>query len=207
MLPFNSIGETKKICTSCLNVKPLKEFYKDITRKDGHSTRCKECHKKLVKKWQMNNKETFRKINREWKQTHKKQHSEQSKKSARANPEKIRAIAKRSREKHPETRKNWQKENKDKIRNYTATRKARLAGNGGNLTVEEWYAILDFYGHKCLCCGRDDVKLTIDHVLPIFHGGQHSADNVQPLCGPCNSRKKDKHIDYRKEKYHAPSGY
>jgi 5-methylcytosine-specific restriction endonuclease McrA len=205
MSPFNSNGETKKICTSCLNVKPLKEFYKDITRKDGHSTRCKECHKKSVKKWQMNNKETFRKINREWKQIHKKQHSEQSKKRARANPEKIRAIAKRSREKHPETRKKWQKKNKDKLRNYTAARKARLAGNGGELTVEEWYAILDFYGHKCLCCGRDDVKLTMDHVLPIFHGGKHSADNVQPLCGPCNSRKKDKHIDYRKEKYHASS--
>ena len=99
----------------------------------------------------------------------------------------------------------WWKNNKDKRRNYAHIRRARTIDNGGNLTVEEWNAILDFYGHKCLCCGRGDVKLTIDHVIPVFHGGKHSADNVQPLCGPCNSRKKDKHIDYRKEYFHETS--
>ena len=201
----NSNRDKRKKCTTCNEIKPITEFYKDTTRKDGLYTKCKKCHGDLVKKWQTNNKERFREINKMWKQTHKKQHAEQSKKRARANPEKIRAIAKRSRGKHPETRKNWQRKNKDKLRNYSAARKARLAGNGGDLTVEEWYAILDFYGHKCLCCGRTGLKLTIDHVIPISLGGKHSADNVQPLCGPCNSRKKDKHIDYRKEKYHAPS--
>ena len=207
MLPFNSNGVMMKICASCLEIKPLTEFYKDVTRKDGHRPRCKECHKISVKKWQLDNKERFKEINRIWKQAHKKQRAEQSKKRARANPEKTRAVAKQSRERHPETSRNWRRNNKDKIRNYTASRKARLAGNGGDLTIEEWHAILDFYGHKCLCCGRDDVKLTIDHVIPISNGGKHSADNIQPLCGPCNSRKKDKHIDYRKEKYHAPSSY
>ena len=203
MEPINPNLDKKKKCTSCKEIKPITEFFKDASRKDGLCIRCKECHVQLVKKWQMNNNERFREINRILKQTHKKQHSEQSKKRARANPEKTRAIAKRSREKHPETRRCWQKKNKDKLRNYSATRKARLAGNGGNLTVEEWYAILDFYGHKCLCCGRGNVRLTIDHVVPISLGGKHSADNVQPLCGPCNSRKKDKYIDYRKEYFHA----
>jgi len=68
--------------------------------------------------------------------------------------------------------------------------------------LEEWGAILEFFGHRCLRCERTDVKLTIDHVLPIFLGGAHIIDNVQHLCGPCNSSKRDKHIDYRKELYH-----
>ncbi len=71
------------------------------------------------------------------------------------------------------------------------------------MTPDEWNAVLEFYGHRCLCCGRDDVKLTIDHVLPIFLGGAHTVENVQPLCGPCNSSKGHKHIDYRKERFHA----
>jgi 5-methylcytosine-specific restriction endonuclease McrA len=36
-------------------------------------------------------------------------------------------------------------------------------------------------------------------------GGTHTVDNVQPLCGPCNSRKHANHIDYRKELYAPPS--
>jgi 5-methylcytosine-specific restriction endonuclease McrA len=195
--------KTEKKCTICKQVKLISEFYKDAQRGDGLTTKCKSCHAKLVKNWQIKNSERFSDANKRWKREHKKERAEHAKKLAHKYPERVHANAKRSRERHPEASRNWRKNNKDKIRNYTATRKARLAGNGGNLTVEEWNAILDFYDHKCLCCGRGDVKLTIDHVIPIFHGGKHSADNVQPLCGSCNSRKKDKHIDYRKEYFHA----
>lgn len=207
MLPFNSNGTMKKICASCSEVKPLTEFYKDLRRKDGYYTRCKSCHSKSVKKWQMNNSEKFKEINKQWKNSHKKERAEDSKKRARAHREQRREFGRKWRSKYPDYGKNWRKNNLDKIRNYAQIRRARIIGNGGDLTVEEWNDILDFYGHKCLCCGREDVKLTIDHVIPIFLGGKHAADNIQPLCGPCNSRKKDKHIDYRKEKYHAPSGY
>lgn len=204
MEPFYSHGTMKKICASCLELKPLTEFYKDTRRKDGYHATCKACHAKSVKKWQTNNVEKFKEANRKWKKAHKKQRAEESKKWAKAHPGHRRRAGAEWRAKHPDYGKNWRKNNRDKIRNYEETRRARIAGNGGNLTIAEWNAILDFYGHKCLCCGRDDLKLTIDHVIPIFHGGKHAAENVQPLCGPCNSRKKDKHIDYRKE-YYAPS--
>lgn len=32
-----------KICTSCKNEKPLTDFYKNKTCKDGHGTECKDC--------------------------------------------------------------------------------------------------------------------------------------------------------------------
>ena len=201
----NDLPFSVKKCTICKAVKPVTEFYKDSQHRDGYYTKCKTCHAKIVRVWQEKNIEKFRELNKKWKGAHKKERAEQAKKRAILSREKEHERGKRYRDAHPETSQNWRKNNKDKIRNYAAARKARLAGNGGDLTVEEWYAILDSYGHKCLCCGRSDVKLTIDHVIPISLGGKHSADNVQPLCGPCNSRKKDKHIDYRKEKYHASS--
>ena len=46
----NEILITEKRCTNpeCVQVKPLSEFSKDRTKKDGHSTRCKICRKKYA---------------------------------------------------------------------------------------------------------------------------------------------------------------
>jgi 5-methylcytosine-specific restriction endonuclease McrA len=193
---------TEKKCTICKQVKPFSEFYKDAQRRDGFYNKCKQCHASLVAAWQQKNIDKFKQIKKEWKKSHPEKHKEQSIASQRRHPERRRAYGMLWREKNPEYGSNWRQNNLEKICNYSQTRRARLLGNGGNLTTEEWRAILDFYGHRCLRCGRADVKLTIDHVLPIFLGGTHTIDNVQPLCGPCNSSKKDKHIDYRKELYH-----
>lgn len=201
----NLNGLITKKCASCLEVKPLSEFYKDANRKDGLYPRCKKCHYKTANKWRKNNLEKVEADRKERRASYRETERRYARQWAKDHPDRVHEKLEEWRTANPEYGKNWRKNNKDKIKNYAATRKARLAGNGGDLTVEEWHAILDFYDHRCLCCGRDDVKLTIDHVLPILHGGKHSADNVQPLCGPCNSRKKDKHIDYRKEKYHASS--
>lgn len=73
---------------------------------------------------------------------------------------------------------------------------ARRAGNGGSYTLSEWRARCDEWGNRCLCCGSD-VNLTCDHVIPVLHGGRSSIDNLQLLCRSCNSRKKDRTIDYR----------
>lgn len=199
---LNSLGAMKKTCVSCKEVKPITDFYKDARGKDGYYARCKACHAEAVERWQTNNSEKFKEANKKWKKMHKKKRAKESKQWARDHPEYRREVGEKWRAENPDYGKNWRKNNPNKIRNYAQIRRARITGNGGNLTVQEWDAILEFYGHKCLCCGRGDVKLTIDHVIPIFYGGKHSADNVQPLCGPCNSRKKDKHIDYRKEYFY-----
>jgi len=193
---------TEKKCTICKQVKPVSEFYKDSRTGDGFYTKCKKCHSVLVKNWQTNNKEKFREICRLRKKAHPEESRAYSKLWAAKNPERKIQSGRKWREQNPDYGKNWRNNNLDKIRNYAQIRRARIESNGGNLTVEEWKSILDFYDHSCLRCGRTAVKLTIDHVLPIFLGGTHTIDNIQPLCGPCNSSKRDKHIDYRKELYH-----
>ena len=77
-----------------------------------------------------------------------------------------------------------------------ARRRANKAGNGGSFTIEEWIALCEKYDNKCLGCGNID-KMTIDHVVPLSHGGSNSIDNIQPLCLYCNQSKHDKIIDYR----------
>lgn len=43
-------------------------------------------------------------------------------------------------------------------------------------------------GSECVECGASE-NLTIDHVTPYSKGGSDEADNLQTLCGLCNSRK------------------
>lgn len=46
---------------------------------------------------------------------------------------------------------------------------------------------------RCFYCGGE--ALTVDHVFPVSKGGTHSATNLLPACGRCNSAKRDRHID------------
>ena len=41
----------------------------------------------------------------------------------------------------------------------------------------------------CQYCGRQTVELTLDHVIPKRHSGDHSWENVVSACIPCNRRK------------------
>jgi len=59
------------------------------------------------------------------------------------------------------------------------------------------YKIYERDGFKCLRCDSDG-PLTLDHIIPKFHGGGNEYDNLQTLCEKCNGAKGRKIIDYRK---------
>lgn len=46
-------------------------------------------------------------------------------------------------------------------------------------------------GHKCAYCGRADLPLTIDHIIPKSRGGDDSWENLVAACLPCNNKKGD----------------
>lgn len=80
---------------------------------------------------------------------------------------------------------------------YERERRARKVVAGGSYTLEEWSDLCATYGFMCLACERNDVQLTVDHVVPLSKGGANGVENLQPLCGSCNSSKRDRVIDYR----------
>lgn len=45
-------------------------------------------------------------------------------------------------------------------------------------------------GEKCAHC-QTTAELTLDHIVPKSHGGSNRIENLQLLCGPCNSEKGD----------------
>lgn len=87
----------------------------------------------------------------------------------------------------------WDEEFKGKENAKWHKRMARLMGNGGEHTHDEWTALLERTGNQCLKCFRKppEVKLSKDHIIPLSKGGTNDISNIQPLCVSCNSAKKD----------------
>lgn len=46
--------------------------------------------------------------------------------------------------------------------------------------------------HKCQYCGRGDVPLTVDHVVPKARGGEETWENLVCACVRCNNKKGDR---------------
>lgn len=77
-----------------------------------------------------------------------------------------------------------------KYRQYAMRRDAILSTEDP-LTAEAWAEILREHNHRCRYCGSQ-TKLTVDHVIPLSKGGEHSRANVVPACQSCNSKKRDR---------------
>lgn len=67
-------------------------------------------------------------------------------------------------------------------------RTRRVAASGSDLTLDEWFRILDAWA-VCAYCGADGAALQKDCVLPISRGGRYTLENVVPACGSCNASK------------------
>jgi 5-methylcytosine-specific restriction endonuclease McrA len=50
-------------------------------------------------------------------------------------------------------------------------------------------------GHRCQYCGRSDIPLTVDHVVPISRGGEDAWENLICACVKCNNVKGDRTPD------------
>lgn len=91
----------------------------------------------------------------------------------------------------------YQVKNLDKFAQYARNRRAQQAQAEGAFSLQEFYDLCKSTGDLCLKCGTTERKLTPDHIRPISKGGSNYISNIQPLCGPCNSSKNAKEIDYR----------
>jgi 5-methylcytosine-specific restriction endonuclease McrA len=163
-------------------------------------------NKVLVKKqcaaWSKANRKTCRASYTAW----AKKYPEKVKARRRAyyqeNKEQQLAYSAKWRDKHPKLVKErlaeWKRRNPDKVSALQQKRRTAKTKAGGAYTSAQWVALCDKYKNRCLCCDKKK-KLTPDHVLPVSKGGTSNIGNIQPLCGPCNSSKGAKTVDYRKE--------
>lgn len=166
-----------KICSKCKESLPLDDYALSRSSKDGRGNNCRKCNAEYAKAWRENNPERA------------KEHSRrQTKLLLERNPEYYNEWG----------RKDYQSESgRLRVIANAQRRRARLLECEGDFTAEEFAELCLLYDGKCLSCERTDLRLTVDHVIPVSKGGRNSIDNIQPLCRQCNSRKRDKDTDFR----------
>lgn len=207
-----------KTCISC----GLQKSEADFRKRLYANNTCRDCEKKYKKIKRLENLEEERRKGRErekirreenpehvrnvsrlWRENNKDRVSENKRNWNKKNPEKVSEMNRKKYSKNPleyiKRALDWAKKKPDKKRAQIDNRKARKYYNGGTYTSNEWEELKRKYDYRCLCCNKrePEIKLTFDHVVPISKGGVNTIENAQPLCLSCNSRKKDKHIDYR----------
>lgn len=197
-----------KRCTKCKELKPFSEFYKEKRNNDSPRPWCKECSKKYDRIQYQKNKE---------------QKKEKSKQNYKKNKEERKEYYKKYYKDHKQEKKERSKlyyiKNKDtileKTTKYGKTEKGKLIYANKNhnrriqkqkterynrITLDQWKKIIESQNNKCAHCGCkfiDEIKPTMDHILPLSKGGEHTSANIQALCQSCNSSKCNS-IEYNK---------
>lgn len=171
--PFeNEAGVIVKMCMGCFTEKPLSEFYrngKTIVKgaakgeKRAHD-KCKVCDKAIKQA------------------------------DYEAHPEKHREIVRKSMRKHPDRTHArfalWCKENPEKALARGARRRARKR-NAPIIESVDRRAIIERDKSVCYLCLQvcTPLNVTLDHLVPLYRGGSHAADNLRVACRSCNSSK------------------
>ncbi|MFF1967088.1 HNH endonuclease signature motif containing protein [Streptomyces sp. NPDC058232] len=179
-------------CRACKVEKSEDEFHRHTSTKNGRHPDCKECRKAERRNAYARKRDTALTQMRAYYVTNGdviRQRAREDKQLRRQDPEYVKRESAFNRE--------WRRRNPEKVAASNARQRAR-GRFSPDWTVEEWTALLDLYGHRCLACLKTGLKLQPDHVVPLsWPDASNAIDNIQPLCGTCNRRKGDRHIDYR----------
>ena len=77
--------------------------------------------------------------------------------------------------------------------------RARKFAAPGSHTRAQFLDLVRRFDNFCPACGEQFLtgQLEEDHIVPLSRGGSDDISNIQPLCKSCNSRKRDRMMDYR----------
>ena len=189
-----------KTCTKCGEEKPLADFTRDKSKRDGRRPSCRGCRASQ----RAESADRWRKYSAAYYAEHREQVIADNAEYRAANGAEIHA-----------RRAAWRAENPDKVRESNASFYARnqdeqrerarawaianphtswesgyrvRARKHGHEPVVESFTrddVIDRYGDACAHCGGPFEEL--DHYpVPVALGGPHSLDNAVPSCMPCN---------------------
>jgi len=159
---------TKK-CSHCKLEKPLNEFYKNRSRKDGLQAQCKKCCKETVNKYR---------------NTHRRQRNEYAKRYRKNHLEQHREKDKKYRNNYPERRRETQRKYSKSIIGNLRSRYMTILARCNNSKCKSYPQYGD-KGIQCLFKDFNDFADYILNVLKIDPRGKHihridSSGNYEP---------------------------
>lgn len=206
-----STSKTKQ-CNKCGEVKPYEEFNVNNSNSTGRTSYCKVCKKTerantkerdkaRYDRWVAANRQRSREIKTKWREAHPEYRVKHYEANKEYYLEKAKIWQQDNREKHSASVKAWAAKNRLKLLERDKQRYLREQElkQGASFTRNEWLALCEYYGNKCTCCGNLK-SLTVDHIIPLsWENSSNAIQNIQPLCGSCNSSKQALHATNYKE--------
>jgi len=202
-------GTGLKACSVCKELKLHSDFQKDSNVKTGLRSECKLCSKERDRKkyikyrekrlakqkeYYQQNREKAIEYARQWRKDNPEKCKEYHEVYAEKYPEKERLRhfnkAKKYREEKPELVKEWSKRWRENHPEKVALANQKRRAKYSEFLVTE-KDIRKIYSSQCVACGTYE-RITLDHIVPLSRGGNHSLGNLQPLCFSCNSSKGNK---------------
>lgn len=173
-----------KVCFCCKNSKSVSDFYKNKDRKDKLASYCKQCAFTKSREFRIrhglgvNNGRASREVTNA--KALARYHANKDRTKQRRNNlrEHILDIERRSRLKNKGTYRPI-KNARQSIRNRV------LHGKEFLITERD---IRRIYSSPCIACGSTKNQ-SMEHLIPISRGGNHSIGNIATLCFSCNVSK------------------
>jgi hypothetical protein len=200
-----------KVCNKCSTTKPVDDFYKNRSKHDGLETICKTCKKVYYsanrstildnkKKSYKKDSDTKKAYNKGYWKENKASLSKKNKQWRQANKEHVKRQMEAYRVRHKErlsargkvTGKVWRANNKDKIAEKHARRRARIKNQSPPITNLEKSLCTALYWMSRVLSNSCNEPFHVDHIQPISKGGLHVFDNLQILSAEENLSKHTK---------------
>ena len=198
-----------KLCKICNTEKPISEFYKNATKKDGLQHRCKLCSNATNNAWYAANPERHAANGRAWASENQERRRSITSDWRKANPERVEAAYKKWRDANPEKisaiGKAYRAANPEKMAAKYRRRRASKVNAEGFHTAQDVRLIFCRQRGMCANCNKKlfksgEKKFHVDHINPLAKGGSDWPSNLQCLCPSCNLRKSAKDpLDWAKE--------
>lgn len=179
------ISKGYRVCTNCKIEKDIHEFYR--RGNGGFYGECKKCHNAKSKLYHNDNRENILEKKREYYQENREYHLSYFKKYNIKNSKK-----------NVERARMWVKNNPERARELAVMgvnrRRAKMKKLKSDFTRMDWIKCKDYFRDEngkieCAYCNKKMTNATQEHFIPIHKGGDHTAENILPICLSCNSKK------------------
>jgi len=196
-----------KACNKCKQTLPISAFRKS---KNNYRSKCRLCEAEDAREYRKQNPEAQKLADLNYKLKHPEKRKQIWGEYYRKNKEELLAKNKIYRDKNRQKvlgiYKSYRENNKEKI--AKAFTKYRLANPdvyvrsqhnkrakmaGVEVFVISRRDIKKILNSSCTYCGSTK-RISVDHVIPISRGGNHSVGNLTAACFSCNSSKNNRFI-------------
>ncbi len=177
----------KKKCSKCKEIKPLNEFHKDRTRKDGYQYECKICRRQYYEE----HREELKQQSKQYRDNHREEKKEYARQYWRAHIDKIKKYQDDHKEEIKEYNKQYYDNHREEINEYAkqyhkssagrlaiARSSSKFRGLGANLITDIPYHDGEEYVLHHL---NDSDIIAIPKDLHISHGGKNHRDDLLPF--------------------------